>query len=117
MQDSEGTVDPGETCAQKHTFGALIAFFYPTVGTLLGRKGLKILQRFHKYKAPSRKIKAIEIGKLCISVAHGLKRIQSHPAVSEPICIVCLSKWPCRGFVANILYHLVVLPLSLQSAQ
>lgn len=46
MQDSVGIVGPGEItdlCAQKHTFGALIAFFYPTAETLLEKEGLKIL--------------------------------------------------------------------------
>lgn len=60
MQDSVGIVGPGEItdlCAQKHIFGALIAFFYPTVETLLGREGLKTLQRFHKYNAPPGKVK------------------------------------------------------------
>lgn len=46
MQDSVGIVGPREItdlCAQKHTFGALIAFFYPNIETLLGKEGLKIL--------------------------------------------------------------------------
>lgn len=46
MQDSVGIVGPGEItdlCAQKHTFRSLIAFFYPTVETSLGKEGLKIL--------------------------------------------------------------------------
>lgn len=44
MQDSVGIVGPGEItdlCAQKHTFGALIAFFYPTVENFTGKGGPK----------------------------------------------------------------------------
>lgn len=43
MQNSVGIVSPGEItdlCAQKHAFGALIAFFYPTVETT-GKGGPK----------------------------------------------------------------------------
>lgn len=46
MPDSIGIVGPGEItdlCAQKHIFGALIAFFYPTVETLLRKGDLKVL--------------------------------------------------------------------------
>lgn len=46
MQDSVGRVGPGEItdlCAQKHTFAALIAFFYTTVRTFLRKEALKML--------------------------------------------------------------------------
>lgn len=37
------------------------------------------------------------------------QRIQSQPAVSEALFIVCLSRWHCQGFPANIPYITPVL--------
>lgn len=76
MRDSVCRVGPGEItdlCAQKHTFGALIAFFYTTVGTFLREEALKMLYRFHKCNAPCRRVKAVKFGKDCISVLCGFK--------------------------------------------